>query len=40
MADDITDVGKSDRIRASLQEHEVRLIAKKFGPPTEAAYSA
>ena len=30
MADDLKNVGKGDRIRASLQQHELRFIAERF----------
>jgi hypothetical protein len=37
MADDPKDVGKGDRIRASLHSSEVRSIGKKFGIYGQAA---
>jgi hypothetical protein len=40
MADNPKDVGKGDRIRASLQSHEVQFIAKKFGISGQAAAGA
>jgi hypothetical protein len=40
MADDLKSVGKGDRIRASLQKHEVQYIAKKFGITGQAAAGA
>jgi hypothetical protein len=40
MADNPKDVGKGDRIRASLQPHEVQFIAKKFGISGQAAAGA
>jgi hypothetical protein len=40
MADNLRDVGKGDRIRASLQKHEVQFIAKKFGISGQAAAGA
>lgn len=40
MADDLSNVGNSDRIRAGQQLHEVRFIAKKFKISTQAASGA
>jgi uncharacterized protein DUF3606 len=40
MADDMTKVGKGDRIRASLQKHEVQYIARKFKITGQAAAGA
>jgi hypothetical protein len=40
VADNLKEVGKGDRIRASLQEHEVQYIAKKFGISGQAAAGA
>ena len=40
MADNLKDVGKGDRIRASLQQHEVRHIAEKFDISGQAAAGA
>jgi hypothetical protein len=40
MPDNPNDVGKSDRIRASQQKHEVQFIAKKFGISGQAASGA
>ena len=40
MADNPKDVGKGDRIRASLQKHEVQYIAKKFKITGQAAAGA
>ena len=40
MADNIKDVGKGDRIRVSMQKHEVQYIAKKFGISGQAAAGA
>jgi hypothetical protein len=40
MADDLKSVGKGDRIRASLQKHEVQYIAKKFKITGQAAFGA
>lgn len=40
MADNPKDVGKGDRIRASLQKHEVQYIAKKFRITGQAAAGA
>jgi hypothetical protein len=37
MIDSLKDVGKSDRIRASLQKHEVKYLAKKFRVSGQAA---
>ena len=40
MADNMKEVGKGDRIRASMQKHEVQYIAKKFGVSGQAAAGA
>lgn len=40
MADDLKSVGKGDRIRASLQKHEVQHIASKFKISGQAAAGA
>jgi len=40
MADNLKEVGKGDRIRASLQQHEVRHIAEKFDISGQAAAGA
>ena len=40
MADDLKSVGKGDRIRASLQKHEVQHIAKKHKISGQAAAGA
>lgn len=40
MADNPKDVGKGDRIRVSLQKHEVQYIAKKFRISGQAAAGA
>ena len=40
MADNMKDVGEGDRIRVSLQKHEVQYIAKKFGITGQAAAGA
>ena len=40
MADDPKNVGKGDRIRASLQKHEVQYIAQKFKISGQAAAGA
>jgi hypothetical protein len=40
MADNPKDIGKGDRIRASMQKHEVQFIAKKFGISGQAAAGA
>ncbi len=40
MADDLKSVGKGDRIRASLQKHEVQHLAKKFDISGQAAAGA
>ena len=40
MADDLKSVGKGDRIRASLQKHEVQYIADKFAILGRAARGA
>jgi hypothetical protein len=40
MADDLKNVGKGDRIRASLQKHEVQHIAHKFAISGPAAAGA
>jgi hypothetical protein len=40
MADDLKSVGKTDRIRASLQKHEVQYIANKFKITGQAAAGA
>jgi len=40
MADNLKDVGKGDRIRASLQKHEVQHIASKFKISGQAAAGA
>jgi hypothetical protein len=37
MADDLSKVGKSDRILASLQKHEVAHIAQRFRISPQAA---
>jgi hypothetical protein len=38
--DDLTNVGQGDRIRVSLQKHEVRYIADKFKISVQAAAGA
>ena len=40
MADNPKDAGKGDRIRASMQKHEVQHIAGKFGISGQAAAGA
>jgi hypothetical protein len=40
MADNLKDVGKGDRIRASLQKHEAQYLAKKFKISGQAAAGA
>jgi len=40
MADDLKNVGKGDRIRASQQKHEVQFIAAKFKISGQAAAGA
>ena len=40
MADNMNEVGKGDRIRASMQKHEVQYIARKFGVSGQAAAGA
>jgi len=40
MADDLKSVGKGDRIRVSLQKHEVQHIARKFKISGQAAAGA
>jgi hypothetical protein len=40
MPDNLKDVGKGDRIRASQQKHEVQHIAKKFAISGQAASGA
>jgi voltage-gated potassium channel Kch len=40
MADNMKEVGKGDRIRVSLQKHEVHYIAKKFGISGQGAAGA
>jgi hypothetical protein len=40
MADNVKNVGKGDRIRVSLQKHEVAYIAKKFKITGQAASGA
>jgi hypothetical protein len=40
VADNLKDVGKGDRIRASLQKHEVQHIAEKFKISGQAAAGA
>ena len=38
--DDLANVGQGDRIRVSLQKHEVRYIAEKFKISGQAAAGA
>jgi len=40
MADNLKDVGKGDRIRASQQKHEIRFIVDKFNIAWQAALGA
>lgn len=40
MPDDLSKVGKGDRIRASQQKHEVQYIAEKFHISGQAASGA
>jgi hypothetical protein len=40
MADDLTQVGKGDRIRVSLQKHEAQFLAKKFKVSAQQAAGA
>jgi hypothetical protein len=40
MADDITKIGKGDRIRAGLQKHEVQYLARKHQITGQAAAGA
>jgi len=40
MADDLTKIGKGDRIRAGLQKHEVQYLAKKHQINGQAAAGA
>jgi Protein of unknown function (DUF3606) len=40
MADNLKEVGKGDRIRVSMQKHEVRHIAEKFKISGQAAAGA
>jgi hypothetical protein len=40
MADDLTQIGKGDRIRVGLQKHEVQYLARKFQITGQAAAGA
>lgn len=43
MADDLTKIGKGDRIRVALQKHEVQYLARKHqisGPAARGAITA
>ena len=40
MADNLRNVGKGDRIKVSLQKHEVRRLAEKYNISTQAASGA
>ena len=40
MADDLTQIGKGDRIRVSMQKHEAHYLAKRFRISTQAAAGA